>query len=316
MFEAVEPLRRWLAEAWSANKRVALVPTMGALHDGHGSLVQLAREHADLAIASVFVNPTQFGPQEDLASYPRDLVADAEKLSSWGAAALFCPAAETLYPAGLEGIRVHPAPALVERLCGPQRPGHFAGVLTIVLKLLTMIRPDVAVFGQKDYQQFRVISQMVEELFAPVELICAPIVREADGLAMSSRNAYLSPAERVTARALSRTLGTILRLYQEGDRRAAALREAGWTAWQQWRSGPGVPLDLEYLEVLDGMALQPVDQLAGEGIAAIAAHVGKARLIDNVALRPNSPDLALLRLLHAGEVPRVPNGEAREGPIR
>ena len=266
---------------------------MGALHEGHGSLVTLARRHADLVVASVFVNPTQFGPAEDLDRYPRDLAADAAKLAAWGADALFAPAVSTVYPLGLDGVRVEPAPGLLATLCGPSRPGHFAGVLTVVLKLLELVRPDVAVFGQKDYQQFRVIASMVEDLCLPVELVRAPIARSPDGLALSSRNAYLGATERAAALGLSRALAAVLGRYQEGERDPRALVGIGLARWQEIAGGPA---GLEYLEVLDGRTLQPVGNLAGEGVAAIAARVGPARLIDNVALVADSPDLGLLEL--------------------
>ena len=266
---------------------------MGALHEGHGSLVTLARRHADLVVVSVFVNPTQFGPAEDLASYPRDLAADASKLAAWGADALFAPDVETVYPLGLDGVRVEPAPGLVAGLCGRSRPGHFAGVLTVVLKLFNLVRPDVAVFGQKDYQQFRVIASMVEDLCLPVELVRAPIVRSPEGLALSSRNAYLSPSEREYAVALNRTLAAVLGRYLECERDPIVLAGAGLACWSESAGGQ---VGLEYLEVLDGRTLQPVGVLDGEGVAAIAARVGAARLIDNVVLAADSPDLPLLEL--------------------
>ncbi len=266
---------------------------MGALHEGHGSLVTLARRHADLVVASVFVNPTQFGPAEDLARYPRDLETDAAKLAAWGADALFAPDVDTVYPLGLEGVRIEPAPGLVARLCGRSRSGHFAGVLTVVLKLFNLVRPDVAVFGQKDYQQFRVIAAMVEDLCLPIEVLRAPIVRSPDGLALSSRNAYLSSQERESALALNRTLAAVLGRYREGERDPVALGRVGMARWNEIAGGQA---GLEYLEVLDGKTLQTVDKLDGEGVAAIAARVGPARLIDNVALAADSPDLFLFDL--------------------
>lgn len=276
---------------------MALVPTMGALHDGHGSLVKIARQHSEAVLASVFVNPTQFAPAEDFESYPRDLDADAGKLATWGADALFAPDAGTMYPLGLDGVRVQPASHLLGKLCGPLRPGHFAGVLTVVLKLLNLARPAVAVFGQKDYQQFRVIEHMVRDLHLPIELVRAPIVRAPDGLALSSRNAYLSATERDEALALSWSLARVLATYLEGERDTRALARTGADAWGNFAPKTA---SLEYFEILDGATLTEVPILEGEGIAAIAARLGSARLIDNVALAPDSPDRPLLACAEPG----------------
>lgn len=300
-------------------KRIGLVPTMGALHAGHGSLVAAARARCDVVVASVFVNPTQFGPAEDLEAYPRDADGDRRKLESWGCDILFMPRDTDMYPRGLDGVRIQPPAGLVSSLCGPRRPGHFAGVLTIVLKLLNLTRPDMAFFGQKDFQQWRVIQHMAEDLLTGVEIVRCPTVREPDGLAMSSRNAYLTPAERSRALALSRSLAAALALFRAGERSAARLRKGALDAWEAFNEGEADPPRLEYLEIVDASTLEPIAEIGGtaaeigaggrpreagekpgasgaEALAAIAARLGRARLIDNVLLAENSPDFGLLDL--------------------
>lgn len=277
-----------------AGKRIGLVPTMGALHAGHGSLVKAARSRCDVVVATVFVNPTQFGPTEDLEAYPRDTEGDRFKLESWGCDILFMPQDSDVYPLGLDGVRIQPPAALVSGLCGPRRPGHFAGVLTVVLKLLNLARPHMAFFGQKDFQQWRVIQHMAADLLTGVEIVRCPTVRETDGLAMSSRNAYLAPEERARALVLSRTLAAVLDRFRTGERNSEALRVAAMQAWQNFNDGEASPPQLEYLEVVDAGTLAPVPEIGAEGVAAIAARLGKARLIDNVLLAEDSADLALL----------------------
>jgi pantoate--beta-alanine ligase len=279
-----------------AARRIGLVPTMGALHAGHASLVRAARPTCDVVVASIFVNPTQFGPAEDLAAYPRDPDGDRMKLADWGCDVLFLPRVETMYPAGTDSVRVMPPVHLVERLCGPTRPVHFPGVLTVVLKLFQLVRPHAAFFGQKDYQQWRVIAHMAADLLTGVEIVRCPTVREADGLAMSSRNAYLTPPQRAQAVALSRTLAAALDRYRAGERDVAALRQAAMSMWLGLTEDEAEKPALEYLEVLDGDTLGPVPLLDQAGVAAIAARVGKARLIDNAILSDDSPDLGLLDL--------------------
>ncbi len=289
-------LRSALAAPRRNGKRIGLVPTMGALHAGHGSLVTTARSRSDVVVASVFVNPTQFGPTEDLAAYPRDPDGDRLKLESWGCDILFMPRAEDVYPLGLEGVRVGPPADLIAGLCGQRRPGHFAGVLTVVLKLLNLVRPDMAFFGQKDFQQWRVIEHMAADLLTGVDIVRCPTVREPDGLAMSSRNAYLSGEERARALVLSRSLATALDRFRAGERSASALRTAAMRAWDSINDGETEAPILDYLEILDARTLAPVAELTTEGVAAIAARVGKARLIDNVVLAEDSPDLGLLNV--------------------
>lgn len=256
---------------------VGFVPTMGALHEGHLALVDRARALTDFCVMSIFVNPTQFGPGEDFARYPRDLERDAELAEQRGVELLFAPSVEEVYGAGEPEIRVIPGP-LAERLCGLSRPGHFTGVLTVVARLFGMVLPDVAVFGQKDYQQATLIRRMTRELALPVAIEVAPIVREADGLALSSRNAYLTAAERERALSLSGGLVGAQEAFGDGvtdvDRLQArvrgALRDAG--------------VEPEYVELVDPDTLEPVATATAEAVLAVAARVGETRLIDNVIL--------------------------------
>lgn len=255
--------------------RVGFVPTMGNLHAGHHSLVALARRHADRVVASVFVNPTQFGPGEDYARYPRTPEDDAAGLAVAGCDALWLPDVATMYPFGPDAaVRIH-VPMVSEVLEGAHRPGHFDGVCTVVARLFHQVRPDVAVFGRKDYQQWLVVRRMVEDLAFPVELVAGDIVRESDGLAMSSRNSYLSPEDRARAPELHRVLLRMRAMAQEGAVRAqveteanAALREAGF-----------VP---DYAVIRTADLREPVGELPGPRVALIAARLGKTRLIDNL----------------------------------
>lgn len=264
------------------DQRVAFVPTMGALHDGHLALVREGRRlvgSAGLVVASVFVNPTQFGPNEDLARYPRDLDGDAAKLQGAGCDVLFCPAADAMYPAG-EQTRVRVS-ALTEGLCGPHRPGHFEGVATVVAKLFAIVGRVYAVFGKKDYQQLSVIRRMVADLFFPVEVVGHPIVREPGGLAMSSRNAYLSAEERERALGLSRGLRHAYAAFAGGERRAGALVAIVRTEVEK------VADTIDYVDATDADSLEVLGKDADVGprvLLAIACKVGKTRLLDNVVL--------------------------------
>jgi pantoate--beta-alanine ligase len=260
-----------------AGHRVGYVPTMGFLHEGHLSLVDRARALADRVVVSIFVNPLQFGPGEDLARYPRDLERDAALCEARGVDLLFTPSAEALYPAGEPVVRVVPGP-LAERLCGAYRPGHFAGVLTVVAKLFHVVPADVAVFGQKDYQQALLIRCMVRDLDFPIAVDVAPTVREADGLAMSSRNAYLASAERSRAALLHQGLAAALAAYRDGVRQPAAL--VGIAEEFLVRGG----VRPQYLELVDGETLAPPAEAKAGDVLAVAAHVGATRLIDNVIL--------------------------------
>lgn len=266
---AVEDLR-------GGDRRIAFVPTMGALHEGHLSLVDRAREVADAVVLSVFVNPTQFGPDEDFDAYPRDLEGDRRAAGERGVDLVFAPPSSEMYPVE-QTIWVEPGP-LAERLCGRHRPGHFRGVLTVVLKLLEVIRPDVAVFGRKDFQQAVLVRRMVREFHLPVEIEAAPVVREADGLALSSRNAYLSDSEREAALSLSRALRAVRSAYREGERDSEALRRRAWSLIEEAGAEP------EYVELVDPGDLKRVELAVDDAVCAIAAYAGETRLIDNAPL--------------------------------
>jgi len=260
----------------AAGRRVALVPTMGYLHRGHLSLVRAARQRAEWVVVSIFVNPIQFGPGEDLDRYPRDLERDAALCVAEGVDALFVPTAAEVYPAGFQ-TRVE-VEEVSRPLCGASRPGHFSGVATVVVKLLNMVEPDVAVFGEKDYQQLQVIRRAVADLNLPVAIVGAPIIREADGLALSSRNVYLSEAERRQALGLSRALDRAEALAQAGGATVAGLKSAAVAELQS----AGVAID--YVEALDPETLGPAPNVDGRVLLALAAGVGPARLIDNRVL--------------------------------
>lgn len=273
----ISAMRSACAEARRAGLRLGFVPTMGALHDGHLSLVSAARNECDLVAVSIFVNPTQFGPHEDFAKYPRDLGGDTAMLAAAGVDLLFAPAVEEMYPPGAAAF-VEVA-GLSDRLDGRSRPGHFRGVATIVTKLFHVVTPDLAYFGQKDAAQVAVIRKLVEDLDLPITIVACPTVREADGLAMSSRNAYLSPAERQQARVLSRALAAARAAYAAGERSPQALLQA---ARAVFAAEPAVVVD--YIELVDPATLLPLDRLAGPALLAVAAKVGATRLIDNMVL--------------------------------
>jgi pantoate--beta-alanine ligase len=252
---------------------------MGALHEGHLSLVAASRSRCDITVVSVFVNPAQFGEGEDFESYPRDLEADAALLADARVDVLFAPAVETMYPAGAS-TRVDPGP-LGTVWCGASRPGHFVGVATVVTKLLDIVGPDAAFFGEKDFQQVRVIQRVVADLDVPTRIVGCPLVREGDGLALSSRNRYLTREDRAHALVLSRALAHAQQRVAAGDTDGAAIQaELAATV----SSEPGVTLD--YAAVVDAQTLLCVTDISREGRALVAARVGNARLIDNVALRP------------------------------
>jgi pantoate--beta-alanine ligase len=265
--------------ARSSGKRVALVPTMGALHEGHLSLVRIAKAQSDFVAVSIFVNPLQFGPTEDLAKYPRTFERDRELLEKEGIDLIFAPTAAEMYPT--PAITYVNVEGLSERLDGQSRPGHFRGVTTVVSKLFHIVEPDLAVFGQKDAAQVAIIRRMVRDLNMPVEIVVAPIVREPDGLAMSSRNAYLDPKQRKQALVLSAALRCVQESFERGERSAANLLAAGRTVFEQ---EPDVRLD--YFSVVDPESLEPVEHVACKSLVAVAAYVGPTRLIDNVILRP------------------------------
>jgi pantoate--beta-alanine ligase len=270
-------LRAWLSEQRRLGRRIGLVPTMGALHEGHLTLLDHAREASDLVVLTVFVNPLQFGPHEDFQRYPRDLDRDRALAAGRGATMIFTPSVTTMYPPGSE-TRVVPGPT-ADRWEGAMRPGHFVGVLTVVAKLFNLVQPDVAVFGQKDIQQATLIRHMVSDLNFPLRLIVAPTVREEDGLALSSRNAYLDPGDRRQAVALSRALRAADRLWHAGERDAATLARH---MMEQFRMFPAVTVD--YIAVVDPDHLDPVETAAHGTIVAVAGRVGPTRLIDNLIL--------------------------------
>ena len=269
---------RLRVEAWRREGvKIGFVPTMGALHEGHLSLVRLARERADRIVASVFVNPTQFGPTEDFSRYPRQPEKDAALLEGAGCDLLFLPGVETIYPPG-NATFIEPAGAALG-LEGTCRPGHFRGVATVVCALFNLVRADVAVFGEKDAQQLAVIRQMVRDLHLPIEIVPAPTIREEDGLAMSSRNAYLSPQERRAATVLYRSLRSAAELISQGERRGDEIRRR---LREVLESEPLA--QVEYAEVVDAETFAPVDVLQGKLVLPLAVRVGGTRLIDNIRL--------------------------------
>lgn len=250
---------------------------MGALHEGHLSLVRAARASCDAVAASIFVNPTQFGPNEDLAKYPRTFDRDRELLEREGVELLFAPSVEEMYPAG--AVTWVTVERLSDKLDGRSRPGHFRGVATVVAKLFHVVEPDAAFFGQKDAAQVAVIRRMVRDLNLPVQIMVCPIVREPDGLAMSSRNAYLNPEQRKQALILHRSLARMQELADAGERNAGKLMAAGREELAREKS-----VRLDYLEIVDPDTLDPLPDISGGALAAVAAFVGSTRLIDNILL--------------------------------
>ncbi len=274
---------RKLVDRWHADGlTVGFVPTMGALHEGHLALVRRAAELADRTVASVFVNPTQFGPGEDFARYPRDEAGDARKLADAGCDALFLPAADTIYPPGHSTFVDVEGPS--QGLEGDHRPGHFRGVATVVTQLLLLVRPDLAVFGDKDAQQLAVVRRLIRDLHLPVEIVGHPTVREPDGLALSSRNRYLDPGERSVATVLWRALCAARERFEAGERSAGALRAAMRATLDSEPS-----LATEYAEVVDSESFRPVDRVDGPVVLPIAGRLGATRLIDNLRLAPGVP---------------------------
>lgn len=273
-----ESLRSALAEVRAGSKRLALVPTMGYLHEGHLSLVDRARDGADVVALSIFVNPLQFGPGEDLRAYPRDLERDRALAGERGVDLLFAPEEAEMYPEGTPQVTVDPGP-LAERLCGAYRPGHFRGVLTVVARLFGLFQPDVAVFGRKDFQQGVLIARMARDLEMPVEVVVAPTTRAVDGLAMSSRNAYLSEEERGEATRLSRAL------FRSRDRARSGERDAAELLRGVREDLAGSPhLRMQYAEIVHPETLEPVEVAEEGSVLALAAFCGETRLIDNVVL--------------------------------
>ena len=274
----VAEMRQRAAAARSRGLTIALVPTMGALHEGHLSLAKAARKDskAGYVVMSIFVNPAQFGPQEDFERYPRDLAGDVQKAESEGVDLVFAPSVEEMYDRD-DATFVEVGGTLTRGLCAPFRPGHFRGVATVVAKLFNIVQPDRAYFGEKDYQQLQVIRRMVRDLRAPVEIVGVPTVREPDGLAMSSRNAHLSPEERRASRALNEALSAAAGMIRRGNRDARAIADA-----VRERIGQEPLVAVQYLEVCDADTLEPLQRIERKAVIAVAAVVGRTRLIDNV----------------------------------
>jgi pantoate--beta-alanine ligase len=270
----------------SSGARLGFVPTMGALHAGHLKLVEVARRHAERVAVSIFVNPTQFGPNEDFERYPRNLERDVELLAGAGADLAFAPTPAEMYPPG-ERTRVNVS-VLSEHLCGPFRPGHFQGVATVVSKLFAVAGPCTAVFGRKDYQQLKIIERLVRDLLLPVQVVGEPTVRDVDGLALSSRNAYLSAVERERALSIPRALSGAAQRFADGERRAGALVEPVRALLQQ------AQLRLDYADIADADQLFPLSLdalVGGRAVIAVAAFCGTTRLIDNLVLGEDPPPL-------------------------
>ncbi len=276
--KTVRELRAAVARARSEGKRIGLVPTMGNLHSGHAALVTKAAQRADFVVATIFVNPMQFGPNEDLATYPRTLAADQERLLEAGCHLLFTPNVEEMYPHGMADQTTVSVPVISEGLCGASRPGHFDGVSTVVSKLFNMVQPDLAVFGEKDFQQLAVIRALVRDLNMPIQIIGEPTVRAEDGLALSSRNGYLSAEQRAIAPELYRVIQHIGRAIDSGDKDFSTLLEAGKTELQ------AVGLRPDYLEVREATSLRPATALDNDLVILAAVFLGKTRLIDNLHL--------------------------------
>lgn len=280
LFRTIAELRIWRSQ--QASRSVGFVPTMGYLHEGHLALVRRARAENETVVVSIFVNPLQFGPQEDYDRYPRDLDRDLYLLEREGVDAVFAPSVSEMYPSGFSTAVVVTGP-IAERLEGEARPGHFRGVATVVTRLFGLVQPQRAYFGWKDAQQVLVVQRLVQDLALPVDIVPLPTVREADGLAMSSRNVYLSPEERVAASAIPRGLFAALERFRSGERAAAALREL------VRRTLTTTPVRLEYVSVSDLETFQEVEYVERPALLLVAAWIGTTRLIDNVLLDPGAP---------------------------
>jgi pantoate--beta-alanine ligase len=276
--KTVRELRAVVARARSEGKPIALVPTMGNLHSGHIALVTKAVQRADFVIASIFVNPLQFGPNEDLASYPRTLAADQEQLLQAGCHLLFTPTVEEMYPHGMADQTIVRVPVVSEGLCGGSRPGHFDGVSTVVSKLFNMVQPDIAIFGQKDFQQLAVVNALVRDLNMPIQIIGEPTVRAADGLALSSRNGYLTEDQRTAAPALYRVIKRIGTALQNGEQDHQQLISDGVKDLEAAGFRP------DYLEIRHAVSLRPATPDDRDLVVLGAAFMGKTRLIDNLHL--------------------------------
>lgn len=278
LLKTPQEVKAYLRPLAQSGKTIGFVPTMGFLHEGHLSLVKKAKEENDIVVVSIFVNPTQFGPNEDFESYPRDLKKDCDLVEGAGCDLVFAPEPEDMYPQHY-ATYADVFGGLTDKLCGASRPGHFKGVATVVTKLFNIVMPTRAYFGQKDAQQVAVIERMTEDLNMDVEIVPCPIVREADGLAMSSRNTYLSEIERQEALVLSKSLSEAVHGISQGERRAEVLNEM---MKQIITSVSSTTID--YIQIVNARTLEPVDVLAGDILIALAVKVGKTRLIDNTRL--------------------------------
>ena len=274
----IKEMQAFSEEARMQGKKIAFVPTMGFLHEGHLHLIRQARTMGDVLIVSIFVNPIQFGPSEDFKQYPRDWDRDAQLCESGGADVIFAPLVEEMFPEGFQTMVS--VPHLSQNLCGISRPTHFQGVATVVAKLFNCTRPHVALFGEKDFQQLAVIKRMVEDLNVDINIIGVPTMREAEGLAMSSRNTYLSAEERGSALSLSTALFKVRELFQNGERNARVLID---TAREIITREEGAAID--YIKICDTATLQDVDTITSPAVMALAVKIGKARLIDNAVLK-------------------------------
>jgi pantoate--beta-alanine ligase len=281
LIESIEEMRGWSAAERRQGRRTVLVPTMGFLHEGHLALVRAARKHGERRVVSIFVNPAQFAPHEDFSAYPRDLARDLDLLEREGVDVVFHPSVAEMYPQGHQ-TSVH-VEDLSTHLCGAFRAGHFQGVATVVLKLFNVVQPHTAIFGCKDYQQLQIIRRMAKDLNLSVDILGHPTVREPDGLAMSSRNAYLNPAERLAALCLSRSLRRAECLVQSGERQAGVILHA---VRNEIAAEPLARL--EYASLSDADTLVEIAELRESAVLALAVWIGKARLIDNVVLKADS----------------------------
>lgn len=277
LFKTIHEMQQVSRAARLGGLRLGFVPTMGALHDGHLSLVRAAKSQCDAVAVSIFVNPLQFGPREDLAKYPRPFDRDREMLDDGSVDFLFAPTVEEMYPD--RAVTYVTVEGVSEKLCGRSRPGHFRGVATVVAKLFHIVEPDLAFFGQKDAAQAAILRRMVHDLNFPVEIVVCPIVREPDGLAMSSRNAYLNAEQRRSALVLHRALQDVQKRFEQGERSAPALIEIGKRVLAQESN-----VHLDYLEIVDPDTLDPVTEVKQKALVAVAAFLGSTRLIDNIVL--------------------------------
>jgi pantoate--beta-alanine ligase len=279
LLKTIDEMRAFSSATRKSGTRLGLVPTMGALHEGHIALVRAARDKSDVVAVSIFVNPTQFGPNEDFAKYPRNLERDSALLEREHVDVMFAPSVEDMYPAG--AVTWVTVEGMSDRLCGRSRPGHFRGVTTVVSKLFHVIEPDAAFFGQKDAAQVAIIRRMVRDLNMPISIEVCPIIRESDGLALSSRNAYLSPEDRKSALVLYRSLRRAQEAFAGGERESAKLIASGKKEFAK-----ELAARLDYFDIVDPDSLESIRAISKRALIAVAAFVGNTRLIDNILVDP------------------------------